>query len=275
MKYINIFLLVLVSLLLINPVLAAEGNISASRSVTANGPYDLLVPLGIEKVLPLDIALMFYNWIAVMLLFFLIAMASQRNMRFFNIIAPLLAGIFAYFGWLNDANDLKVWSIIGLTALLSVGIYMKDTNKEKWGSGGPGLTLLNFVFFMILLQAAVGVVNSTNIWEHNLAVTPEKYQNVDLETEMSSLSNTGGLMSGAISTALALLELGIMILQLILSIILTIAAFSITLYLVFPFLYDNLLVVALIGAVQVVVWLLYAWFMFVIIYKPMPDGGWI
>lgn len=261
--------------MLIAPVYAAD-NVTASRGVTAKGPYNLLVPLGIEKVVtPLSTALMYYNWIAVMMIFFVMAMASQRNMRFFVIIIPLLAALLAYFGWLNDPNPLKVWSLIGLTGLMAVGIYMKDTNKEKWGSGGPGLTLLNFVFFMILLQAAVGIINSTAIWEQNTAETPEKYQNVDLESQMGGISNVGGLLEGAITTAIALLAMGIMLLQMIISIILTIVAFSVTLLLVFPFLAGNPLVLVIIGSIQVIIWLLYAWFLFTIIYKPMPDGGFI
>jgi len=256
----------------------ASGNISASRGVTAKGPYGLLVPLGIEQVpgVPLSTALIWYNWISVMLLFFAMAMASQRNMRFFVVIIPMLAAMFAYFGWMNDqTNPARMWALIIVSGLLAAAIYMKDTNKEKWGSGGPGLTLFNFVFFMILLQSAVGVVNTTGIWDVNTAATPSLYQNVDLASQMAGVSNTGGLFEGAITTAIALLEIGIMALKMILSIILTIAAFSVTLYLIFPWLYGNILVAAIIGAVQVIVWLLYAWFFFSLTFKPMPDGGYI
>jgi hypothetical protein len=218
---------------------------------------------------------MYYNWIAVMLLFFIMSMASQRNMRFFSIITPMLAALFAYFGWLNSTNSAQVWGIIGLTVLVAVAIYMKDSNKEKWGSGGPGSTMLNVVFFMILLQSAVGVVNTTGIWEHNTAVTPSQYQNVDLSQQMGGMSNTGGLLEGAIATAVQLLEMSIMILKMIISIILTVAAFSVTLLIIFPWMAGNVLILAALGAMQVIIWLLYAWFFFTIIYKPMPEGGYI
>jgi hypothetical protein len=247
----------------------------SSRAVTAKGEFGILVPLGLEQVIPLSTALMFYNWIAVMLLFFIMSMASQRNVRFFAIITPMIAALFAYFGWLNSTNPAQVWGIIGLTALVAVAIYMKDSNKEKWGSGGPGSTMLNVVFFMILLQSAVGVVNTTGIWQENTAVTPSQYQNVDLTAQMGGMSNTGGLLDGAIATAVQLLEMSLMVLKMIISIIVTVAAFSVTLLLTFPWMAGNVYILAALGAIQVVIWLLYAWFFFTIIYKPMPEGGYI
>ena len=274
MKPIHIFCLVLLSALLVAPAMATSYE-ESSRAVTAKGEYGILVPLGLEQVIPLNTALMYYNWIAVMLLFFIMSMASQRNMRFFSIITPMLAALFAYFGWLNSTNPTQVWGIIGLTALVAVGIYMKDTNKEKWGSGGPGSTMINMVFFMILVQSAVGVVNTTGIWEHNTAATPTQYQNVDLQEQMGGMSNTGGLLEGAIATAVQLLEMSIMILKMVISIILTVAAFSVTLLIIFPWMAGNVLILAALGAMQVIIWLLYAWFFFTIIYKPMPEGGYI
>ena len=274
MKLTTIFCLILLGLLLVLPV-GATSYESASRGATFNGPYGILVPLGLEQVIPLQTALMFYNWIAIMLLFFIMSMASQRNMRFFVIIVPMIAALFAYFGWLNSTNDAQVWGFIGLTALISVAIYMKDSNKEKWGTAGPGNPMLNLVFFMILLQSAVGVVNTTGIWDQNMAATPSQYQNVDLSEQMGGISNTGGLLEGAIATAVQLLEMSIMILKMIISIILTVAAFSVTLLIIFPFLAGNVYILAALGAIQVIIWLLYAWFFFTIIYKPMPEGGYI
>ena len=80
----------LLAALLVAPAMAVSYE-EASRAVTAKGEYGILVPLGLEQVIPLSTALMYYNWIAVMLLFFIMSMASQRNMRFFSIITPMLA----------------------------------------------------------------------------------------------------------------------------------------------------------------------------------------
>lgn len=270
------YLLFTLTMFLISPAFAETEVVSASRGVTGKGPYGVLVPLGFEQFVPLATALFFYRWLAVLLLFFAMAMASQRNMRFFVIIVPLMAALFAYLGWLNDAtNPTRMWALIVATGLISAGIYMKDANKEKWGSGGPGITLFNFVFFMILLQSCVGLINTTGVWQENTAATPSQYQNVDLEEQLGGISDTGGFLGGAISTVIALLVMGLELLKMVISIILTVCAFSVTLYIVYPFLFGNLIVAAIIGAVQVVVWLLYAWFFFTIIYKPNPDGGYI
>lgn len=278
MKVKIIFLLLISILLLITPVAAVGTNITGSRGVTANGPYSLLVPLGLEQVpgVTLTTALMFYNFIAVALLFFGMSMASQRNMRFFVIIIPMLAGIFAYFGWLNNsANPSQVWGIIIMTALIAVGIYIKDTNKEKWGSGGPGFTLFNFVFYMILLQTSIGIVNTTAIWDHNVAVTPSQYQNVDLSAQMDGVSNTGGFLGTIVSTAVALIGIGIMVLKLLISIIITIAAFSVVLLVTFPWLANNPLALVVIGGIQVVVWVSYILWFYGVTYKPTPDVGYV
>lgn len=271
------YLLASLAILILSPsVLATTEVISASRGVTCNGAFGVLVPLGFELFMPLATALLMYRWLAVLLLFFLMAMASQRNMRFFVILVPLMAAILAYIGWLNDAtNPARLWALIIASSVISVGIYMKDSNKEKWGSGGPGLTLFNFVFLIILLQGCVGLVNTTGIWHENTAPTPSQYQNVDLETQLNGISNTGGFLEGAISTAVALIEMGISLLKMIVSILLTIVAFSATLYMVYPFLFNNTIVVAIIGVTQVIVWLIYALFFFYVVYKPMPDSGWI
>ena len=268
-------ILILVAISLLIPFVYADGNYTASRGLTANGPYNILVSLGIETTVPDGWYQLFYNWIAILMIVFITAMASQRNARFFCILIPMVTALVTWFGWLKTDDPTKLWGIIIGSALLSVAIYMKDTNKEKWGSGGPGSTLINFVFFMIILQACVGLVNTTGIWEENASPTPDQYQNVDLQSQMGGLSNTGGFWENLQATAAILVTTGIMALKTILSIILTIAAFSVALYLIYPMLYGSVLAVAIIGVVQVVVWLLYAWLFFQLVYKPMPDGGYI
>jgi hypothetical protein len=92
---------------------------------------------------------------------------------------------------------------------------------------------------------------------------------------MAGMSNTGGLLDGAIATAVQLIEMSIMVLKMIISILITVAAFSVTLLILFPWMAGNIYLLAALGAIQVVIWLAYAWFFFTIIYKPMPEGGYI
>jgi hypothetical protein len=128
---------------------------------------------------------------------------------------------------------------------------------------------------MILLQTAVGLVNGTAIWDHNTAPTPNVYQNVDLGAQMGGISNTGGLLGDTVGTALALIGIGIMVLKMVISIIITVAAFSVILLVMFPWLGANPLTLAVLGGVQVVIWLLYIWLFFQLTFKPNLDAGWI
>jgi hypothetical protein len=263
-----IFIAILLAVL-IPSVMAAAGNTTASRSLTASGAFDVLVSLGLEYVVPLDWAYLLYNFIAISLLYFAMSVASQRNMRFFAVIIPILAGMFAYFGWFNNyGSTMSVWGMIIATSLIGVGIYLKDANREKWGAGGGGSTLVNFVFYMILLQACVGLVNSSNLWQANTAPTPTQYQNVNLEEQIGGINNTGGLFSGFISTITMLGSMAIQAIQLMLSVMATIVAFSVVLVITFPFLRESAFALAILTVIQVVIWLLYLWLWFIMIYKP-------
>lgn len=266
--YKTFFVAVLLLLLASNTVTAAA-NLTSSNGFTAKGPFNILVSLGLEYILPIDWAYLFYNFIGIALLYFAMSMASQRYARFFVIIVPLLAGAFAFFGWLNSYNSsVPIMPLIVAAALIGVGVYLKGANRENYGTGGPGLTLINFVYFIILLQACVGLVNNSNIWQGNMAPTPDQYQNVDLQGQIGGLNNIGGFMGGAISTAIMLLNVGIQACMMILSILASIAMFSVVLLFVFPFLSASPLALAILGVTQIVIWLLYTWFIFIIFFKP-------
>lgn len=268
--------LVFIALMVLAPLAAAATipNQSMSRGVTAKGPSGLLVTLGIEEVVtPLEVALDLYLWISVLLVLLITTMASQRNTRFFLILIPIFSAIFAWFGWLDTGNDTQLWGLILVASLFGVALYMKDTNKEKWGSGGPGSTIVNLVIFMILLQSVVGFVNGAAIWNDNTGDIPDdKWQNVDLEEELPAMSNSGGLLEGLVTTVLAVLIMGIEILKVLMMIMLSIVAFSLVLYLSFPFLQVPL-VTAFLVIVQVGIYILYALFIWQIFYKPTPDPG--
>ena len=250
---------------LIAPVMAG----SASNGITFGGPFNILVSLGFEYVVPLDYAYLFYNVIGIGLLYLAMATASQRNMRFFAVIVPLLAALFAYFGWYNSyGTTVSVWPMIIATGMIGVGIYLKDANREKWGAGGGGSTLVNFVFYIILLQACVGLVNSSNLWQTNLATNPTQYQNVDLETQIGGINNSGGFWGNAIAMATMAGVMAFQALMMIGSILATIAAFSVVLVFCFPFLQSSPFALAVLGVTQIVIWLLYVWMWFVMVYKP-------
>lgn len=250
--------------------IASAANITSSNGFTAKGPYNILVPLGFEYVLPIDWAYLMYNVVSIGLLFLLMCASDQWDSPAFCILIPIFAGIFAFFGWFNDHNTtMGVWEIIIATGILGTGIYMKEQNRLKWGSGGGGSTLVNFVFYIILLQACVGLVNNTNIWENgNMAPTPENYQNIDLEQQIGGMNNQGGLFADIAAFITMLGMIAIQALQMLLSILATIAVFSLVLVWIFPFLLESSFAMGILVVVQIVIWLLYAWYYYMIMYKP-------
>jgi len=260
-------LITIFMVLLVAPSMAA--NTTSYCGITAKGPYNILVSLGLEYIVPLDWAYLIYNMIGIGLLYLAMATASQRNMRFFAIIIPILAGMLAYFGWYNNyGSTVSVWPMIIATGMIGFGIYLKDTNREKWGSGGSGSTLVNFVFYIILLQSCVGLVNSSNLWQVNTAPTPTQYQNVDLEQQIGGINNTGGFWGNAITMVTMVGVMAIQSFMLIISILATIAAFSVVVIFCFPFLAASPFALAVLAVVQIIVWLLYLWMWFIMTYKP-------
>jgi hypothetical protein len=267
MMHIKYKLLILALIAIVGTVSAT--NITSSCGLTASGPFNILVSLGLEYILPIDWAYLFYNVIALTLLYATLSLASQRDIRFYAVGLPLLAAALAFFGWYNGygTSSMQIWGNIIATGLIGTGVYLKETNREKWGAGGGGSTLINFVFFIILLQACVGLINGSQIWQDNTAPTPTQYQNVNLEQQIGGINNSGGLFGGAISTLEMLGVLAIQALIMVLTVIATIAAFSAVLVFVFPFLGSGLPLQILI-VTQIVVWLLYLWMWFIFTYKP-------
>jgi hypothetical protein len=264
----KLFFLLLTMVILIAPVMAAS-HLTSSNGLTASGPYNILLSLGLEYLVPIGWAYLIYNFIAIGLLYLAMSVASQRNMRFFAVIIPMLAGIFAFFGWYNNYNStVPVWPLVIATSLIGAGIYLKDTNREKWGSGGGGTTIINFVFYIILLQACVGLVNNSGIWGNNNAPTPDQYQNVDLQAQIGGINNTGGWLGVAGSVLTTLTVVGYQACQMIFSILATVAVFSLVLIFVFPFLATSTLAIAVLAVTQIVIWLLYSWMFFLMTYKP-------
>ena len=232
------------------------------RSLTCKGPLGLLVPLGIEQVpgLTASQAVWFYNIISIGILFLMGACASERNLRHFSILLPLLAAMLVFFGWLQAPNAITTWSIILGCGFLGGLIYMKESLRENWGIGGPGSTLLNIAVFLIIFQCIVGVVNSPTVglFTQNVAPTPTEYQSIDLKAQVNELSNTGGLMQDLLSYGSLFVTMAIGAIKALISIIQAILLFSSTVMQAFPIFTDSPFVVALLVAFQIGEWILFA-----------------
>lgn len=254
-----------------------DGVITFSNSLTFTNPYGLRVPLGWENYLPPTWTFLIYNALSLVILFFITGFSSNRTERFYTILIPAFSGILWWFGWMssyNVATHTVIWApqLAGITfaALLGVGVYLKTANRDRYGTGGPGLTLLNVLYFVILIQTAVGLVNAGSIWNSNAAVTPQAYQynNVDIGQQVSSYNNQGGFMGqiGAIASQLTILA--VQAGQTLLMVLASIAFFAPVMLSTFPWIAGSPWAVALLFSVNVILDLIYGWFIFLIFFKP-------
>lgn len=238
MKAIYLILFVCAVVLLITPASATYEVVSAYRDVTYKGPLGILVSLQFENFIPVSTARIYYNWISVGLITMIAALASARTTRFVGVLLPIFAGLLVYMGWLTNANPShpeQLWGVIVVTAILAAAIYMKGALHEKFGIAGPGSMLYNIVFYIILLQAVVGFVNSTDLWDYNTAPTAStEYSGFDLGTEVNTLSGTGGASADITELGNFFLTLAFGCLKLFLSIAASLLLFSAVIGVIYP-----------------------------------------
>lgn len=252
--------------------------VSFSCGVTFTNILGLRVPLGIETVVPSAWAMLFYNLIFVGLLMFIAGYGSRTNVRFTMMSVCAFAAIMWWFGWAsmyiassNTVDSIRPLNMIILASVMSGALYLKEANKESFGSaGGAGSTLMNVLYYFILLQTAVGLVNMTGIWTDNTAVTPTAYQynNANVEVQVTQQNNIGGIMGGLISDTQALSNLAIQATQFLLQIITGVAGFPGVIVNAFPWVTQSAAAMAFIYSVGIIIILLDMWFVVMLFARP-------
>ena len=293
MKALNIIFLLLIAVLLLVPAVSAVDQfIYGERSVTMKQMF--LVSLGIEKLpgMVLAKAIFYYNWISMGFLFLIGAMSSKRMTRFFALLVPIFAAILVFLGWLQSPNPIATYSIIIMCGILGAASYMKGSLRENFGGGGPGSLLINIVFYLLILQACVGLVNATGVWVHsgggitNSSINAvsetglpnsEMYiTNSNLTSSVPSVTHGGGWLQSAVDLVTVVAQLGLSTLVLFVNVILSIVAFSLTINAIFPWICapdgGGALGVALVTAFQFGIWFLYMLTFVNIFAKPFPDS---
>ena len=258
----RILLLTIVMLALVGAVSAATENVSAGSSLVCKGPYDILVSLGIEYILPIAQARVFYNWISVIGLTCIAAMASQRTTRFFGILVPVFAALFMYFGWftMNDpASPEKLWGVVVIATVIAVAVYMKGSLHERFGIAGPGAMVFNVVFYIIILQAVVGFVNSTAIWSGAQAApsTTSEYTNVELTQKMTDVNENAGAIDTLSADASMLMGLAIGVIKMFVSMAFALAAFTVVIGLLYPWIPSSIYGAGFLVLMQLGIYLMY------------------
>jgi hypothetical protein len=190
------FIVLILLMLFVGIVSATTYTEEQYAGETGKGIDGVMVPIGI----PPDYIYV-YTWISLCFLFLIAASASQRNGEFWAILLPLFAAMFVWWGWLAVPAETGMGIII-MAAVLAIGVYFKGKQQASFGIAGPGSPFLNIVFWMIIIQASIGFINATGMFSFmgNSAVTPLKYQNVDLATSVPKYAQTGGVGADIAST---------------------------------------------------------------------------
>jgi hypothetical protein len=280
MKLSNIFLLLMILTLFIPmfvPVAsAAETNVTEGMGITCKGPYGIAVPLGIERFVPLEQARVYYNWISIAILFAIGALASSRTTRFMALLVPIMAAILIFFGWLTNANSAhpeQLWGVVVIAAVLAVMVYMKGSLHEKFGIAGPGSMMFNIVFYILILQSVVGFVNSTAIWDTNAVMDQSSsFTNIDLDKEVNSISNTGGVGNDLTQLGSMLLDLTLGVIRMFISMGLALIGFSAVLAILFPWLWNSAYGPAFLIILQLGIYMIYYMAYMRFMYKPLGEG---
>ena len=287
----RIYILGLSLLGLIAAASATVVTYSGAIGITANGATPFLFSLGFESIPGITAVQYFwlYNIVALFGISVVGALSSERNTRFFAILVPLMAAMFFFFGWINivDQNGLYIvggnaqeFSMIIGCFILGVMIYMKDSLREKWGIGGPGSTVLNIVMFIAIFSAVVGLVNNPGIGlfagaidqnNGNVANTPQEWQNATVTNQqITSLSNTGGLLQTLISDGVLLLTLSIGALVTLIWMMLSILCVTAVLVATFPILLTSPLAMGILVVMQVGFYLLVIKLIYDVFYTKTP-----
>jgi hypothetical protein len=271
------YLFTLIAILMLVGGAAAETvNMTATRGALFKGAVRL-IDLGIDYLVPSATANMYYNFISICIIFLVAALSSSRNSRFFAILLPVMGAMFVWFEWLAGSNPVQTWGIITLCAIFGVAYYMKDSLRERFGSGGSGTLILNLMIFLILFQTVIGVINITGVWgTDNTIPTPKDYQygNVKLEATVTSTANTGGLFSDITSAANLLGNMMVSGLRMFLELLKSIGMFSLVIATAYPWMVTmpdgsaNVVGIAALGVIQVGIWLIYTKFIFDLFFKP-------
>jgi len=263
--------------LLVAPSLGATENVTAGSTVTMKGPFDILVSLHIEDFLPIAQARLYYNWISVFIIVLIGAFASSRTTRFFGILIPVVAALLVYFGWFtyNDpANPARLMGVIIIGIVLAAAIYMKGSLHERFGIAGPGSMMFNVVFFIIIMQATVGFVNSTDLWGGiNAAPTgSDQYTNIDLQSEVTTISNTGGALNDLTQMTMILADMALGVLRMFIAMGMALIMFSVVLGVIYPWMVANPMGVSLLVILQLGIYIIYYMAFMRFVYKPVGEG---
>ena len=106
---------------------------------------------------------LWYQWIALSILFLLGSIWSEDNVRYGYILVPFMGALFYWVGWLNFAY---LTSVVPIMAMLGILAYLRAHAKYKFGIFGSGGGMLWKIFsFFVFLQFAIVFANGLSIFD--------------------------------------------------------------------------------------------------------------
>ena len=253
---------------------------------TSAGPGGVLLSLGIETlgVLTTTQVSNIYNYVAIIIILIVALTASQRDSRAVMILTPLTAGFTLWAGWMNFNNNPNPGAAMGtefgvilICVVIGIVNYMTEVQHERFGIAGPGNKVVKLFWFLIILQATVGLVNNAAIFPSDvqpISTSTSQYSNINLNTEMTSMNSAGGLTALVVDIVTIAGQIAASILLLLLKMLVSIGAFGVIMYAVFPwFAQAGVAGAGILVVLQIGIWLMYMMFIFTIFYKPSPDPG--
>jgi hypothetical protein len=123
--------------------------------------------------------------IALLFLFLLASVWSEENVRFGYVLVPLMA---AFFWWAGFLPFAYLTTVIPLMIFMGVISFMRAQLKVKWGFFGTGGGILyKIVFFLIMVQLAIGYVNGLGMFAGDMGIAPSnEYTTYNLDSANSS-----------------------------------------------------------------------------------------
>lgn len=121
-------------------------------------------------------------------LFLLASIWGEENARFGYILVPLLA---AFFWWAGFLPYAYLTTVIPLMVFMGAIAFMRSQLKFKWGVfGTSGGLLYKVVFYLIMIQLAIGYINGIGLFSGNFAPTPvNEYTTYDLAKANSTFAS--------------------------------------------------------------------------------------
>ena len=257
-------------------------------SIMGKSSFGLLIDLGIQNYVPIDQAIMYYNYIGIFFVVLWAMFASQSNESRYAFTTPLMAALMVWIGWLHATDAAQYWGSIIMCMLLGAIMYMNDMNHEKSGLPGPGDKMVTIAVMIMCFTAAYGFILSPQFGLFNeegsqsgatqnlmcgTAYTCDSSGNVALEASVSQITSSGGLGLDVVSVGAILLSMMVTGLKMLIIISASVVLFSVVLVAAYPVLLDSPQSIAFLAILNVVIWVIYAMAWFRLTYKPMGTGG--